>query len=109
MIHECPAHVSELRRESSRITYPGHYSPVEAGQLGVVVGNLFFDNPVEQSRHRRSGEATRRRTQSGTQSGTQGGTQWDTGWDTVRDTGLDTAHGARDAPHSQRASEPLSY
>lgn len=28
-------------------TYPGHYSPVEAGQLGVVVGNLFFDDPGE--------------------------------------------------------------
>lgn len=31
------------------LTYPGHYSPVEAGQLGVVIGNLFFDNPGEQA------------------------------------------------------------
>ena len=31
------------------LTYPGHHSPVEAGQLGVVIGNLLFDNPVERT------------------------------------------------------------
>lgn len=33
------------RERSIHLTYPGNYSPVEAGQLGVVVGNLLFDDP----------------------------------------------------------------
>ena len=36
-------------RGTIHLTYPGNYSPVEAGQLGVVIGNLFFDNPGEQA------------------------------------------------------------
>lgn len=31
-----------------RLTYPGHDSAIEAWQLGVVIGNLFFDNPGKQ-------------------------------------------------------------
>lgn len=94
MIHECPAHVSELRRESSRITYPGHYSPVEAGQLGVVVGNLFFDNPVKQT------QAVRRSDQ-------EKDTEWDTKWDTGRDTvGHRVGHGAR-GPRRASQSESV--
>lgn len=32
-----------------QLTYPGHYSSVEAWQLGVVIRDLFFDNPGEQA------------------------------------------------------------
>lgn len=50
-------HISLVRAEAAQpgerasihLTYPGHYSPVEAGQLGVVIGNLLFDNPGEQA------------------------------------------------------------
>lgn len=31
------------------LTYPGYYSPVETGQLSIVIGNLFFDDPGEQA------------------------------------------------------------
>lgn len=34
-----------MQERSIPLTYPGNYSPVEAGQLGVVVGNLLFDDP----------------------------------------------------------------
>ena len=31
------------------VTHPGYHSAIEAGQLGVVVGNLLFDNPAGQT------------------------------------------------------------
>ncbi len=60
----CTARRQGKLRCTIHLTYPGHHSPIEAGQLGVVIGNLFFDNPAEQAdRQTQSGRPTRRGTQ----------------------------------------------
>lgn len=46
-LHELRActYLCEEHERSIPLTHPGNDSPVEAGQLGVVVGNLLFDDP----------------------------------------------------------------